>query len=589
MKKVMVAMLLAGFLVFLAGCGSGPDPQTYPNNNGYDSPTSTPVPTTAPSANEPAVSPVSHTDNLSHKNGIPAWLLAGVEAYLLSSQTVANAAEWYEEAKTRGLPGLTDEWFIPGFIEDELTESVHAVAYTFVRHLSEIDELDNLITLYRRDADTWHDAESWSPEQVWAAEEARAKLWADFVDAEVNVQNFIFQYTFDEPYVFREREFGNITFNALAQNGWYLFVESENWTRDMAAKYVEISEESIQFVGDWLGYHHAKPLISIHEESQIAGGNFLMDSRTIWSIGVIGRTEAHIAHAHEAAHALFELSSISRSNVPSEIPDEFFVEGSGLSADGGGDGHTFAELLFEEGMCSLLMYMFQYYTQNDFLAMYGADTNVFPALAWLENALTEHEDFDGDFVDTDTLILEAYHATGGFESFEELAAFADEFLFDMFFNLDDEEAHAIAFPHNYRRATWEEHVIFLHFYAFRILTGVHRGLFAWGYDFQGALQAGVPYAALFDHQTAASFFLYLLENRGTFADLLRVYQDIHQAEAVFGYNLETLITQWRVYLDDTFAEWAQATYTPDNETEGWFDIFFDRYFEWYMEWFGANM
>ena len=92
---------------------------------------------------------------------------------------------------------------------------------------------------------------------------------------------------------------------------------------------------------------------------------------------------------------------------------------------------------------------------------------------------------------------------------------------------------------------------------------------------------------LFDHQTGASFFLYLLECRGTVADLLRVYQDISQSEEVYGYGLADLVDQWLAYLDDKFEGWEPVMF---EHTEGWTEILFgEEYHDWMMEWFGANM
>jgi len=602
MKKVVTVMLLAGFLVFLAGCGSGSGSPAVYTGNGYTqetqppATTATPTPTTtlAPQTQETVASHVSHTDSFSHQNGIPAWLLTGVELYLSGGQAGTDVAQWYSNAISRGLPGLTDEWFIPHFLEDELAESVHAVAYAFVRHLSEIGELDNMIALYWRDCELWHDAESWSVAQVRMAEEVRAELWADFVGAEVAVQDIIFQYTFSDYQELRSvRGSGNFVdnmlFNVLAQEGWYFFTQSDAWTREIIAHYLEVNEESIRFVGDWLGYHHAKPLISVHVADESFGisaaGRFWGAEgrpRTIDTRGAVGSPVADLVHTHEVVHALLHLAPhIQRSNID-DVPPEFLAQTPGFNISDFGVGdwyHSYAQLMLEEGFCMLLQYLFTYYTQNDVKAVALSEIVILSTLQWLD---TYGGGTDMDFI---MGMIEYYNATGGFVTFEEFIKFADTFFGDMITTDASGENGG-------RRATRDEIVKYMHFSAFQRVHGLHFRHFEDIFDMQGAIQAGVPYAELMDHYTAASFFLYLLEHRGTREDFLTVYQDVHQMEALYGLSLRYMIAEWQAYLDSLFSEWMQTRETevelPDVVLE-WYGMFFEIYGDWFNEWLIANM
>ena len=517
-----------------------------------------------------------NVSELSHYNGIPAWLLTGIEVYQSGvSQTMIDAALWYAEATAKGLPTLSDEWFIPGFIDDELSEDVNSVAYAFIRFLSKTGELERLITLYKRNITPWYEAESWNATQARIAEQRRAELWADFTGSEVNVQDVIFQYTFGDLQELTGLGAMEIEFNALAQSGWYFFTASE-WPRDVVEHYISVSEESFRFIGDFLNYHPYEPIISVYKAPpQIpdfglsAGGRYWSDIgryRTIDTRGSVGNPIFLLVHAHEAAHALLELTPhISRSNIPSP-PEIFMLDGLNPTIE-------FGQLAFEEGFCVLLQYLFLAYTENDRTAEEIAKSFIFSTLNGLNIEL-----FEIPLLQEIPAYI-AYNIVGSLDSFEEFVAFVEEFIFGIY----SEDEDIMTSSDFQRRATKEEITMYVHFTAFQTLAG-RMNQFAFLYDFHSALASDVPYAALYDHYTSASFFFYLLEHRGTREDFLRVYQDIYQMEEVYGIGLEDMISEWRSYLDNLFDEWTRATADMGiSETEIWFDTFFARYEEWFNQ------
>ena len=370
-----------------------------------------------------------------------------------------------------------------------------------------------------------------------------------------------------------------VEFNALAQHGWYFFTASD-WPRDIVDHYIEVSEESIWFVGDWLGYHHSEPLISVfkappYDNNIVAvsggggGGRYWADAgllRTIDTLGAVGSYASPVyIHPHEVAHALLNLAPhINRANLPTP-PAEFLDDSWNDDA-----WHTFGELVFEEGLCVLLSYLFIAHTENERAAREFSASTILPILHGLDAETPE-------IILQETPAYIAYNEMGGLETFEEFSAFMEEFMLDYYMTSNNASADGAL----NRRATRDEVITYVHLQAFRILMGSHN-MFTWIYDFHDALEADVPYAALYDHYTAASFFFYLLEYRGTRADFLRVYQDIYQMEEVYGIDLTGMIAEWRAYLDEKFAQLIGA---GTSDVEMWGNEFFIRYEDWFSQFF----
>jgi hypothetical protein len=399
----------------------------------------------------------------------------------------------------------------------------------------------------------------------------------------------------------------SVDFNALAQYGWYFYTASD-WPRDVVLNYIESDEDSIRFVGDWLGYHHEDVLISVHKvQAGLSGsGRFWGDhgwTRTIDTRTSVGNPVAPWIHVHEAVHALLYLAPhMERSNIQ-EVPVEFMLN------DGWGPDwyETFSQLALEEGMCVLLTYLFMIDVGDAWWTRGFADIEIFPRLSRLEvdmDSLSNDEEMDEEAIAEAfsgiMAMIEAYHATGGFDSQEAFNAFADEFLKPQYFP-DEETMEAFEPPSQNRPPTREEIIQYLHMTAFLSLNGMHHQLFAHTYDFMGALEAGVPYAAIMDHYTAASFFMYLLEEWGTREELLIIFQDVYAMEDVYGYTLAEMIAQWQTHLGSLFDPWiaeqaafeiaqaeAFAAVAPPELLEWDHGIFWTEYNEWMMDWFATH-
>ena len=277
----------------------------------------------------------------------PAWLRIGKELIQGTEEVIntdINVHEWYAKAVSRGLPSLGDEWFIPGFTEDDLAAYVLCVTYAFVRHLEETGRLDNLTALYLQD------------ETLWDAENARALLWANFAEGVPNVRTTIFQYFSPEIYVYVAGwDNAPVAITALTRQAKYYFTTSR-WTRDNIEHYIEVSEEAITFVGNFLDYHHNEPLTIIvyappHNKIEHRGeyiysrGGRYMSNAAIAMFNV--PEEGPIAIAHEVVHATLSPNSMrDGSNFP-------IVEGMGYSS------------FLEEGLCDVLEFMFYSQTESD--------------------------------------------------------------------------------------------------------------------------------------------------------------------------------------------------------------------------------
>ena len=299
---------------------------------------------------------------------LPAWLAIGQELHTLAGQgelppdidMEIDVSAWYEAALSQGLSSLCDEWFIPGFIEDDLSAYAPSVAYAFVRHLDETGQLEDLVALYMQ-TDTRLFAQL---ETLWEAEQARARLWADFTGGAIQVREIVYQYflgeMFDNPARFAPV---NIEFTALAERAYYFFTPS-GWSRETVEYYIEVSEESIAFVGDFLGYHHHEPLLVIYRAAPhnvmddgmvFSGGGWYLGLRTVVVFAEIDGPPHVIAH--EVAHAILDLHpEINRSNFPNPVIRHDAYSYGGMD-------------FFEEGLCVVIDTLFLAETENDRFAL----------------------------------------------------------------------------------------------------------------------------------------------------------------------------------------------------------------------------
>ena len=68
-------------------------------------------------------------------------------------------------------------------------------------------------------------------------------------------------------------------------------------------------------------------------------------------------------------------------------------------------------------------------------------------------------------------------------------------------------------------------------------------------NFEDETEFGLIYPQLMSYGTAASFVYYLLEYKGTKEDFMRVYDDIHLMNEVYGVNMEAMIVEWLEFLE----------------------------------------
>ena len=411
----------------------------------------------------------------------PAWLSVGKELFMLDSDELPNnidrdidVAEWYENVVSKGLPSLCDEWFIPGFIEDNLSEHAHSIAYAFVKHLNDIGHLDELALMYLYD------------ETLWDAERTRASLWADFAGGVSTVSKTVFQYYFEEVFDDIHLAGGNhvddldpvpIKLTALTQQAQYYFSTS-SWTRESIEHYIEVSEEAITFAGDFLNYHHDEPLKIIvyappHSLIEIdgwatfpaTGGRYLCDvgaTIIMWCVPEQGPS----AITHEAAHAILDLSSM-RHNNNFPIMEWMSDCGSGY---------------FEEGLCVVIENLFITETLNEQYAL------TFSQLYFGLNKRVTWDD-----------VVNRVNSNAKWE-------------------LDNDNLISIITMENL------------------------------GYENPAQAAKDLPYWELQSYDTAASFILYLTEEKGTWDDFFQVFADINLMEEIYGVGMEGIIAEWREFI-----------------------------------------
>jgi len=598
-KKPLAVLFATACMLILSACGATTDERHVTQDSpGYAQEYYSEYLTTDEQQQESHVMPVSAID-LGNYNNLPAWLVSGVEAYQSGSQTLADAAEWYANAISRGLPGLTDEWFIPGFIDDSLGEYAEAVAYSFVRHLFEIDELDGLISLYRQIfeeidlSEISEAAYAGTAPLVREAEYARASLWAGFVGAAVaNTSEIIFQYHAGQVLGFTSGFYPvPVGFSVLADYCWYFFTPS-GWSREHVHNYIEAGEESTRFVGDILGYHHYAPIMSLirGDNPNNPGGGYVhkwIDQDVL--LVVYNHPEMPpLAFTHEMAHVIIELHpDIENGGLPlaprnfavnaTDDDGNFFtldfnelrIDGRSLNEFTLNDDldEIFAALaedfgyhigasifsLFEEGLCVFIEYMFLIYVQNQWYAQSMAGTIFSQAVLNQETGMI----YPPEILQRS---MDEYFAMGGFDYAEEYIQFREREM--------DSAIEAFAVQHE-RRASREEIIASVH--ARALLQDMASN------DFDNTAQFGERYGILNAYYTAGSFIFYLLEHRGTMEDFLQIYSDFSQMEAVYGVTMAEMIDDWLLYLDTRFS--------PEIlELFQWRNQFATRYAGFTLEW-----
>ena len=422
---------------------------------------------------------------------LPAWLCVGLELLELEDPNVEENIDvklWYNEAVANGLPMFSDLWFIPGFIENELTKQVSSVSYAFVKYLDELGLLNELIDLYTKEDES---ADFISGDAFFSF------IGENEIDFSTQNKNYVtFRYLFCNNAVMPRIStpwllpvYGNSPslFTVYGKYAQYFFAP-DDWTYDLVLELIEACDDGILYAKNWLEYE-GDQMLNVYFDNELnrstegnAGiyrgdGNIFLytNPQNVHSVFII---------THEAVHAFLDIFD-GRTNFP-KVPDQL------------------AYLLkrrapfLEEGLCTVIQHLHYIETENNFVR----DV----ALQHVSNIQRAVEDA---------------HFGGEFD-------FSDSFI-ELFFNwCINTEFNSIADVRFYLDivATFELDFI------------IYQGFEAFG-----------EYPHLQSYETSASFILYLLEQKGTKDDFRRFFKDIYLAEEIYGVDIDGMIEEWLVYLE----------------------------------------
>jgi len=423
---------------------------------------------------------------------LPAWLCAGLELYWLSEydfpvlQEVnsVDVHEWNNQLIENNMPAFGDVWFVPGFIDNSLSENALWVAYEFVKYLSEANQLSQLVALFMDD------------DSVWDAKTAFASAWSTFsgtpISADYN-EGFLLRYQYNLSLGYGDPlrvgvENNVAQFSIRGRHALHHFTVADWWTIELALEYARNIENSIAFALDWVDLHN------------------------------LNRTFTVIYHAVSNFGYLVEASSyLMRFNV-------------GYDAE---DSHYFPIVV--EYIAELI-----HNTPEYAYAAFGFEqTRIIPSTtSGFEPAfskllrflfLDELEDahFNRVFLDYSMSMLDMFTEAFGhnyIDIYSERAIVADR--------LD-----ARAFIDTSAIANFDRFIILLYPHLEYELPHMTRSEI---YSYIGKYIGGMEPLDM-------SFFLFLL-SQGTRDDFLRVYADITLIEEVYGRCIDTITSEWVVYL-----------------------------------------
>lgn len=237
----------------------------------------------------------------------PAWLCCGLEVNCLNrhNQTFDNENHkidlktWAQEADLKRLPSLGDEWFIPGIIEDDLSNSVITVAGKFVEFLEANGQLPELMQCYIYDK--WKEAET-----------LRKESW----EKSTGIQNesydqLVFHYMINQySHSYFEED---LLFYVQGQEGTYYYSAAPWWDYEKVIDYVTTGESSISYTENWLGYAYnglldVYYLVPVNSEAK-HGQFYDRQGNRIYSY-VTNEKQAPIGIAHEVVHAIIRISGL---------------------------------------------------------------------------------------------------------------------------------------------------------------------------------------------------------------------------------------------------------------------------------------
>jgi len=483
---------------------------------------------------------------VSSQRVIPVWLSAGLEMYWLETYGMfeynnVDPTNWYVQVNKNGLPPLGDAWFIPGLIDDPLADAVPSIAHAFVRYLSKMGELSNLINLYQIE------------ETLWDAEYLRAVHWAGFIGSSyVTLSDTVFTYAFGIGRIpgFPAPPTGSAIhaiqlfshryeFSVMTRRHWYFFSPS-GWAWDYVNHYIQVSKEASAFVSDWLGYKIKNPMLiayisphPVYNEITIEfGGGFMMLTGSMGEVFVNTKANSYPwVFVHEYVHAVLHFHpTIERGNFPS-APIWNISNG------------------FEEALCTMLEYMFIAQTANERFALEMAKYILAPLFG---------ADANTDIVqisDRMRYIMDKYNAIDGLGDAQAVMRFIDDngLFIEIGMNFS-------AYVATDSRATKAEIISSVNMHALMNLRFN---------DMDDEYVFGNRYVAIQSYYNTVSFMFYLYNYRGTKDDFMRIYYDIYLMEEVYGTDMDGMIAQWLLYLGRRYGELV--------EWLDWYVSFFERY------------
>jgi len=403
---------------------------------------------------------------------LPAWLCNGLETLWaqeagISLTTPAEAVDlqaWAKSAEEKGLPGLGDEWFIPGLIQDELSDNVSAVAVQFVKQLSQEGQLRELLTCYLN-------------EQPQEAQTLRAQVWEKASGIPAKDEDAQVYYYMMNQYVptFYDEDLQFYVRTADTQN---YFTAADWWTLQTISNYVTTGEDSIHYVEEWFGQKCPKTptIYYVYRDGDIQpDGPYDFDNIAL----SVPRRQRPIGIAPQVAQAMLNELGISTAGY----------------SDSQRDVVTTRNL--EDALCEAIQ--LECIEQSDLPATEN--------WAYFE------------------MLRIMRHGRG------------DDVLAD--YVLAILSSRSLGYDANRLNADVFSHVLALNVFEKQ------------GLD-QQVKETGEPKRYLYNVDTTMSFVLYLLEERGSKEDFLKVYRDVGNSQEVYGCSFEELIQEWRDYLTINF-------------------------------------
>ena len=340
---------------------------------------------------------------------LPVWLSIGLELYWLDKNEIEvvpfdkniDVQTWQKEASDRNLPDFGDEWFIPGFIDDGLSDDVLSISYAFVERLETQGMLSELVSLYLKEG------------TLAEAERRKAELWRDFAGGGAyNEQGYAFQYFYDTNFETKSGLYSEkIAFVITAEQGKYYFTKN-GWTLDMARENVGEFENCLLFTQNWLEREYPGLITVMLHRSNVG-------IEVLWGRGFSGeiyiqfadsRLQDDVPHflVHEAAHAISRPAGLV-TNFPIAPKKQISYFEEGLA--------TLAEFIYAEEN-SVLQEAYMYRLNN----MAWTDTSdykpedVAGALDKLAFHSIDFYDFDDESLfGTRYRILQSYFTAASFQ------------------------------------------------------------------------------------------------------------------------------------------------------------------------------